>query len=137
MLICFICSLLDKTSLATQQVSINHTIKIAKKVKKPTVIKTFLFGWIKIVKDKMVTKLSEDKCDKLAHVCCDHRYVSKVVSYKGYDGKKPIIEKSLPEDVKKRMKENILIENLKEYMPFIMNEYKEAFDDACFKMEKN
>ena len=88
---CFICNLLGKASQPLFTAYIDHTIEIIENVKESVLIKTFLFGWIKIFEDKIVKKFHHVECNKRYKVCCDHKNVTNVTSYKGYGGKKPQI----------------------------------------------
>ena len=87
---CFICRLFGKNALATCSTYIDHTINIVEKKIKSEIIKTYLFGWIKIVEDKMFDEHSHTENNGRKPVCHKCRYVESIATY---PDKKPSVVK--------------------------------------------
>jgi hypothetical protein len=87
---CFICRLFGKNALATCSTYIDHTINIVEKKIKSEIIKTYLFGWIKVVEDKMFNEHSHTENNGHKPVCDKCKYVESIATY---PDKKPSVVK--------------------------------------------
>ena len=81
MIACFVCTLLGKSSFATCTKYIDLTIDTVEEKVKSVLVKTYLFGWIKIFKDKKVKEYNHHEQNGHKHVCNKCKNVKSIHTY--------------------------------------------------------
>ena len=126
---CFICRLFGKNALATCSSYIDHTANIVKERIKSETVKTYLFGWVKIVEDRVFNEHSHTENNGHKPVCDKCKYVESVTTY---PNKKPeVVERDYT-----AMREE-LVHYLSDGELKSLNKHLQEFMDKKFEVNEN
>ena len=125
---CFICRLFGKNALATCSSYIDHTANIVKERIKSETVKTYLFGWIKIVEDKVFNEHSHTENNGRKPVCDKCKYVESITTYP--DKKPEIVERDIStmRDELVHYLSDVELEELNDSIKEFMKEKFEVFE---------
>jgi hypothetical protein len=125
---CFICRLFGKNALATCSSYIDHTANIVKERIKSETIKTYLFGWIRIVEDKVFNEHSHTENNGHKPVCDKCKYVESVTTYP--DKKPEVVQRDIStmRDELVHYLSDVELEKLNDSIKEFMKEKFEVFE---------
>jgi|TARA_R100000084_G_scaffold98749_1_gene52913 hypothetical protein len=125
---CFICRLFGKNALATCSSYIDHTANIVKERIKSETVKTYLFGWIRIVEDRVFNEHSHTENNGHKPVCNKCKYVESVTTYP--DKKPEVVERDIStmRDELVHYLSDVELEELNDSIKEFMKEKFEVFE---------